>query len=266
MASLQKPQSPGLVAASELFQLLRDGAPRTRAELSSITGMARSTIALRLDTLLELDLISPTGEGASSGGRPPSQFALNPSARVVIGADLGATHATLAVTDLGGNILHTHRSPARIADGPEAVLRWFVDAARTTTHCHRDLPIGHLRIVEEATEQFAALGVVASGEPAQHAAECRARHAVSAAIIVIGRGFEGCTVVGRHRSPTIEFVVGFHTRSRTRATDTAPEEMPRIGGTRSDAQKSSEICGQSGSSTGPPSPSPAVTEWLPSVV
>lgn len=131
MASLQKPQSPGLVAASELFQLLRDGAPRTRAELSSITGMARSTIGLRLDTLLELDLISPTGEGASSGGRPPSQFALNTSARVVIGADLGATHATLAVTDLGGTILHTRSSPVRIADGPQTVLAWFVDAART---------------------------------------------------------------------------------------------------------------------------------------
>ena len=131
MASLPKPQSLALVAASELFQLLRDGAPRTRAELSSITGMARSTIGLRLDTLLELDLISPTGEGASSGGRPPSQFALNPSARVVIGADLGATHATLAVTDLGGTILLTRRSPSRIADGPQAVLSWFVDAART---------------------------------------------------------------------------------------------------------------------------------------
>ena len=131
MASLQKPQSPGLVAASELFQLLRDGAPRTKAELSSITGMARSTIGLRLDTLLELDLISPTGEGASSGGRPPSQFALNTSARVVIGADLGATHATLAVTDLGGNILLTRRTPVRIADGPKIVLRWFVDAVRT---------------------------------------------------------------------------------------------------------------------------------------
>jgi predicted NBD/HSP70 family sugar kinase len=131
MGSPPKPQSLALVAASELFQLLRDGAPRTRAELSSITGMARSTIGLRLETLLELDLISPTGEGASSGGRPPSQFALNPSARVVIGADLGATHATLAVTDLGGTILATRRSPSLIADGPQAVLSWFVAAART---------------------------------------------------------------------------------------------------------------------------------------
>ena len=131
MPSSAKPQSLALIAASELFQLLRDGAPRTRAELSSITGMARSTIGLRLDTLLELDLISPTGAGASSGGRPPSQFALNPSARVVIGADLGAMHATLAVTDLSGTILQTRRSPSRIADGPQAVLSRFVEAART---------------------------------------------------------------------------------------------------------------------------------------
>ena len=131
MSSVIRSQSPGLVAASELFQFLRDGAPRTRAELAAVTGMARSTIGLRLDTLLELDLICPIGDGASSGGRPPSQFALNPSARVVIGADFGATHATLAVTDLGGTGLLTRRAPVRIADGPEAVLAWFVEAART---------------------------------------------------------------------------------------------------------------------------------------
>ncbi|HCJ48491.1 MAG TPA: sugar kinase, partial [Microbacterium sp.] len=45
--------APGV---SELFQLLRDGAPRTRAELAKSTGLARSTIAARVDELMRIGL------------------------------------------------------------------------------------------------------------------------------------------------------------------------------------------------------------------
>jgi predicted NBD/HSP70 family sugar kinase len=125
-----KATAPGSAAASELFQLLRDGVPRTRAELASITGLARSTVALRLDALLELDLITPIGAASSSGGRPPSRYALNPSARVVVGADLGATHATIGVADLSGAIQVTRRTARPIAEGPDVVLAWFAKETR----------------------------------------------------------------------------------------------------------------------------------------
>ena len=36
----------------ELFQLLRDGVPRTRAQLAKSTGLARSTIAARVEELV----------------------------------------------------------------------------------------------------------------------------------------------------------------------------------------------------------------------
>ena len=36
----------GSTVTSELFQILRDGRPRTRTELSAMTGLARSTVAL----------------------------------------------------------------------------------------------------------------------------------------------------------------------------------------------------------------------------
>lgn len=111
--------------------MLRDGQPRTRAELSGLTGLARSTIALRIDALMELGLVSAVGGATSTGGRPSSQFALNPTAKLVLAADLGASHATLAVTDLAGNTLGDHRSPIDIADGPEKVLDWMIEAGRT---------------------------------------------------------------------------------------------------------------------------------------
>src|SRR5690606_33517325 len=89
-----------------------------------------STIATRVDALMELGLISPVDDAVSTGGRPSSQFALNPNARLVLAADLGASHATLAVTDLAGTTLGEHRGPIDIADGPETVLSWMVEAGR----------------------------------------------------------------------------------------------------------------------------------------
>ncbi|WP_167995753.1 ROK family protein [Arthrobacter pigmenti] len=114
--------------ASEVFQLLRDGHPRTRAELALLTGLARSTVASRVDWLMRTGLIAPYGGAVSTGGRPPSLFALNPGARVVIGADIGATHAIVVLTDLSGREIVSEREEITISDGPEAVLGWLAKA------------------------------------------------------------------------------------------------------------------------------------------
>jgi predicted NBD/HSP70 family sugar kinase len=106
----------------QLFQLLRDGQPRTRADLAAVTGQARSTVAARVDQLLASGLVTPAGEASSTGGRPPVTFAFNPSARVVLAVDLGATHARLAVTDLAGQVLAEHHQALAIAEGPDVVL------------------------------------------------------------------------------------------------------------------------------------------------
>ncbi|SFB22192.1 ROK family transcriptional regulator [Cellulomonas marina] len=107
---------------SATLQLLRDGRPRTRAELATLSGQARSTVAMRVDQLLSSGLVAPTGEAASTGGRPPATFAFNPAARVVLAVDLGATHARVAVTDLAATVLAEHLEVVAIAEGPEVVL------------------------------------------------------------------------------------------------------------------------------------------------
>ncbi|GAA4917783.1 putative NBD/HSP70 family sugar kinase [Stackebrandtia albiflava] len=121
------PPSPG---AGTLLQLLRDGVPRTRSELAAVTGLARSTVTQRVDALLASGLIGPAGEAASTGGRPPTTFAFRPEARVVIAADLGATHGRLAVTDLAGAVLAETSADLDIARGPDPVLDWVVARGR----------------------------------------------------------------------------------------------------------------------------------------
>ncbi|GAB3106651.1 ROK family protein [Streptomyces calidiresistens] len=106
-----------------LLRLVRDGRPRTRAELAAESGLARSTVAERLDALLDSGLLCHTDKGPSTGGRPPSLYAFNPGARVVLAGDIGATHLTAALTDLSGEVLAEENVSLDVAAGPEAVLK-----------------------------------------------------------------------------------------------------------------------------------------------
>jgi predicted NBD/HSP70 family sugar kinase len=122
----------GLAAGrGEVFQLLRDGRPRTRAELSAETGLARSTIAERIDTLLASGLLRSADKAGSTGGRPPTMFTFNPQARVVLAADIGATHAKVALTDLTGDVLAETEKQVDLAVGPGPVLAYVAEAGTT---------------------------------------------------------------------------------------------------------------------------------------
>lgn len=115
--------------AGPLLRLLLDGIPRTRAELIDLSGLARGTVTGRIEALLEAGLVVPSGEAASTGGRPPARFRFNPSARLILAADVGATHLSVALTELTGTILDTVTQPLNVAEGPEVVLAAIVEQA-----------------------------------------------------------------------------------------------------------------------------------------
>ncbi|WP_283135709.1 ROK family protein [Rhizohabitans arisaemae] len=118
------------VGAGALLTILRHGQARTRAELVQLTGLARSTVSQRLDALLDQRWIVPAEEAISSGGRPAIAFAFNRNARLVLAADLGATHARLAVTDLASTVLVERAFDLAIDRGPEETLGWLVATFR----------------------------------------------------------------------------------------------------------------------------------------
>ncbi|NNM47234.1 ROK family protein [Knoellia koreensis] len=135
---------------------MRDGKPRTRAELIQLTGLARSTVGARVDALLGTGLLAPSGEAASTGGRPPARFAFNPDARVVIGADLGATHAIVALTDLSGRVIAERAEPLDITLGPKPVLDRVVRTAKAL-----------LRSAGRRQDELAGVGIGLPG-PVEH--------------------------------------------------------------------------------------------------
>ena len=121
----------GPAGAGAVLRLIRDGEAVTRADLARRTGLARSTVAQRVDALLEHSLVYEAGGSESTGGRPPTVLAFNHEAGVVLAADLGATHSRMAMTDLAGVPLVEVTQDLDIALGAEPVLDWvqerFVD-------------------------------------------------------------------------------------------------------------------------------------------
>jgi len=142
-------------AATDVFDLLRNGRAWTRAELAQTTGLARSTVAARVEELMRLGLVAPVGGGTSTGGRPPSLFSLNPRARVVAGVDVGATHVGVGLADLSGEVLDHVSEPLDVAEGPEAVLSWVC----------RNVEL--LLSRQGGAQQLAAIGIGLPG-PVQH--------------------------------------------------------------------------------------------------
>ena len=106
----------------DLFQVFRDGKARTKSELAGLTGLARSTISSRLAALQASGLLVPVGVATSNGGRPPAKIAFNADAGVVLAIDLGATHATVAVTNLAADVSELVTTTMDIAEGPLPIL------------------------------------------------------------------------------------------------------------------------------------------------
>jgi predicted NBD/HSP70 family sugar kinase len=111
--------------AGAVLSLIREGRASTRAEIVALTGLARSTVAQRMDALLAERLVVPAGESASTGGRPPTVFEFNRGAGLILAADLGATHSRVAASDLAGGPVAESAADVAIAAGPEEVLGWL---------------------------------------------------------------------------------------------------------------------------------------------
>ncbi|MUL41791.1 ROK family protein [Streptomonospora sp. PA3] len=117
------------MSAGHMLALIRSGQARTRRELQSVTGLARTTVLQRLDLLLEAGWVRERGVTTSTGGRPPTRLEFDEGHAVVLAADLETTHARAAVLDLAGRPLAEHTGALAVSDGPVAVLdtlaKWF---------------------------------------------------------------------------------------------------------------------------------------------
>lgn len=90
---------------SLVLNLIRQQGAISRADIVRQTHLSATTISALANVLLESGFVGETGMGESSGGRPPILLAFNYQYRHVLGVDMGATHLTVVLMDLQGQVV-----------------------------------------------------------------------------------------------------------------------------------------------------------------
>ncbi|HEX6454507.1 MAG TPA: ROK family transcriptional regulator [Trebonia sp.] len=114
-------------SSADLLQLLRETGPLSRTDLARLSGLAVSTVSLRIEELVVAGLVEEAGDGQSRGGRRPRLLRVRSGGGVALAADLGTQHARLSVVDMAGTELAGDEVPVEFDDGPEVALTAIAD-------------------------------------------------------------------------------------------------------------------------------------------
>lgn len=87
-----------------LNEILKNS-PISRAKLSEMTGLNKSTVSSQVNTLMKENLVFEIGQGQSSGGRRPVMLVFNRKAGYSVGIDVGVDYVNGILTDLEGTIV-----------------------------------------------------------------------------------------------------------------------------------------------------------------
>jgi predicted NBD/HSP70 family sugar kinase len=109
----------------QLVRLLATGQAESRAELARLSGLAPSSVSLRVEELLAAGVLREEGAGASRGGRRPRRLRLTEQAGLFAVADFGGHHARIALLDLTGTPIEIGEHVWDIAAGPKATASWL---------------------------------------------------------------------------------------------------------------------------------------------
>jgi len=102
----------------------------SRAELARETGLSASTVSSIVGRFADDGLVRLQEAGPSRGGRPPVMVAFADDAFSIVGVEIGATHVTVAVTDLRGRILAEEYTPFATREHAEGTLALLVQSVQ----------------------------------------------------------------------------------------------------------------------------------------
>ena len=132
---------PSANSAGALLQLFRTRRARTRNEVQTLTGLARSTVTYKIDSLLDAGYLVADGSIVDGRGRPSTRLRLNDHDTTVLAADLGATHGRLAVATAAGEVLAETVIESAIATGPDRGAEHRAQGVRPVAEALRTRPV-----------------------------------------------------------------------------------------------------------------------------
>jgi predicted NBD/HSP70 family sugar kinase len=118
---------------AQLLETIRDLGGVTRADLSRLTGLSRSTVAHAVAALLADGLITerePEGSPAGQRSRPAALLTPSRPPGHVVGIDFGHAHVGVAVADTAGEVLAESRLGADVDHHANKVLDTSARMAR----------------------------------------------------------------------------------------------------------------------------------------
>ena len=126
---------PRQINRNLIFNQIRTRQPISRADLARLSGLQRSTVSLIVEELLTERWIAEGPRGRLPRGRRPTFLNVN-SQRGVLALDIHPSQTTLAVADLGGQIIVQDRIP--LPEDPGKVIPVIVGAIKRMITANKD--------------------------------------------------------------------------------------------------------------------------------
>jgi predicted NBD/HSP70 family sugar kinase len=127
-----------------LLRLLRDRTGSSRADLSQLSGLTRSTVsALTQELIDEGWLVEADAFATGALGRRPTPLSLDGTRIALLGADLGPDAIRVVATSIRGEVLETSQAPLRSKEPDEACQQLVVMATALSAKIAR----GHRRLL-----------------------------------------------------------------------------------------------------------------------
>lgn len=107
---------------SLILDCLRTRGPISRARLSAVTGLNRSTVSSLINDLLEENLVREIGLEPSGRGRPGMLLELSPDGGCAVGVEIGVDFISVFLTDFVAQVLWRQRVSSDPDDGQGVIL------------------------------------------------------------------------------------------------------------------------------------------------
>jgi len=128
-------KTPRQINRNLIFNHIRTRQPISRADLSRVSGLQRSTVSLIVEELLAERWIVEGSMGRLPRGRRPTFLNVS-SQRGVLALDIHPAQTTLAIADLGGSILVENL--IELPEDPQKVIGTIISAIRKMIASNQD--------------------------------------------------------------------------------------------------------------------------------
>src|SRR5258708_33978537 len=117
-----------------ILKRLRESTPLSRARISELTGLNKTTVSSIVRELIDQDIIREIGAHSNGTGRPGILLELNPNAGCIVSAEIGVDFISVIRANFMPEIHWRKHEPMQQAANVDAVLAQLIALLRLGIH------------------------------------------------------------------------------------------------------------------------------------